>query len=417
MADIQRQIRQYRATHGVDMPQSMIDALIQGAAKTNADQATRRAALAQDASQFDRSLALKSEMFDTQEKRLKQAQESQQLMGGLGLAYKVGGDIWKNPTAKEKIKDLFGFGGTKVASADAPSPAGELASATFEGPITDYQGEGVADAGTAGGMTGDVAQIETPGYGETVTQFAGSTSADPYGETQGMFSASDAPVPGGAIDAGQDAVWDAAAGEWTGSATGTDGGIGGEIGGGLGGVAGAGGVSAGLTAGVGLLTGNFDLAKTADSGIAGAGGYLAAVGAGGGPVGIIAGAVAGTVISQVLGGGRVICTELNRQGLIDPKVYALDQEYTRSYLDADVIRGYLFWAQPIANGMRRSKLLTRIVRPIAHSWSYTMAATMRPGEYQPRRAGKLMLKYGVPLCRALGRYLRKREEEATAWTC
>jgi hypothetical protein len=183
-----------------------------------------------------------------------------------------------------------------------------------------------------------------------------------------------------------------------------------------------GGVGAAMSGVTDLLSGNdVDVGRMATGAAAGmagtaAGTWAAAelgaeLGSAAGPAGTVIGAAVGSLVSVVGNsiGGRVICTELNRQGLLPDDVYALDQAYTRENLDEDVIRGYLIWARPIALKMKTSPALTRMVLPIASAWSYTMASRMQPGKYKPRALGKFLLWAGVPACRLIGRVLRKRE--------
>lgn len=516
MAEIMRQIRQYRATHGVDMPQTMLNALIQGQAKANSAEATKRAALAQDQSQFQRAMSLKEDMAKKEQDYRGRALDAAMLTGGAGLAYKLGKEAWKNPDISGKVKDIFGFGGTKPMTAPNPAPKGydtngvdllkeqgadslgssgvsasqapapdisasapEVTS-TYQNPTsvastgmpgvsikgrpgqapspseapvpqgsfeipqvdaglgtagqnTDYTGaqktfggnefrtlsaneSDMANAGATLATAGDgIAQMEGQGYmGQVVDAIPDTGSMG--SEITKAVSPTEAPTPNWSIPENYEDIQSVVQGDYGGSS-------GMSLGGAEGGL-----LSGGLNA-IGQLatSGEINAGSLGDAVLGGAAGELAGSWAGaeigatmgsvGGPAGMVVGAVVGTVVSSIasaIGGGRVICTELNRQGLLDPNVYALDQEYTRQNLDDDVIRGYLVWAQPLANKMKTSPLLTKLVLPFARSWSYTMASRLRPLEYKPRTLGRFLLWAGVPACRLLGSFLRKRKE-ASAW--
>ena len=58
-------------------------------------------------------------------------------------------------------------------------------------------------------------------------------------------------------------------------------------------------------------------------------------------------------------GGSVICTELNRQGLISNEDYKIHWDYTIHKWNKDELKGYWLWAMPIAKKMKTNKLLTK----------------------------------------------------------
>jgi hypothetical protein len=100
--------------------------------------------------------------------------------------------------------------------------------------------------------------------------------------------------------------------------------------------------------------------------------------------------------------GSVLCTELNRQGLMPDDMYILDSMYGLT-LPADVIYGYHFWAIPVARAMRKSRVLTCILRPFILAWGKEMQARMVGGKGSA--FGRILLRLGVPFCRWLGRTL------------
>lgn len=121
----------------------------------------------------------------------------------------------------------------------------------------------------------------------------------------------------------------------------------------LGGAAGAGLASAAIT----LLQGG-GIAKAAKTGAGTAvgtavgsalGSYVPVVGTAVG--GFIGGAIGGAV------GGRVICTQLVKDGLISKEDQHLDMEFTFRALSHVHVRGYLFWARPYVEKMKKNPAL------------------------------------------------------------
>ena len=95
-------------------------------------------------------------------------------------------------------------------------------------------------------------------------------------------------------------------------------------------------------------------------------------------------------------GCTVICTELHRQGLISDDIYKADAAFGKS-LDDDTIRGYHLWGKPVARAMRKSPLLTWLIKPIVLSWARAMAGR------QNSLFWSVALKLGIPVCRFIGR--------------
>ena len=65
--------------------------------------------------------------------------------------------------------------------------------------------------------------------------------------------------------------------------------------------------------------------------------------------------------------GRIICTELYRQGLISREDYMLDLYYTSKHLTSQHTAGYWHFAVPAVKAMRRSKFWTAFWREIAYN--------------------------------------------------
>ena len=72
----------------------------------------------------------------------------------------------------------------------------------------------------------------------------------------------------------------------------------------------------------------------------------------GGPIGGFIGSTIGKVI-----GGRVICNELYRQGLMSKKQVILDYRFTRDYLTPTHVRGYHFYSIYAVKQMRKGKMV------------------------------------------------------------
>jgi hypothetical protein len=104
--------------------------------------------------------------------------------------------------------------------------------------------------------------------------------------------------------------------------------------------------------------------------------------------------------------GKVLCTELNRQGILPDDIYREDKK-ARKYYSIDIVNGYLFWGVPLARLMRRSKLITILVTPFAKSWAYHMAYLTGYLD-KDNVFGNLLETVGVPICRFIGKRLRKK---------
>lgn len=101
------------------------------------------------------------------------------------------------------------------------------------------------------------------------------------------------------------------------------------------------------------------------------------------------------------GGGKIVCTELNRQGYLPDEILAKDSECREKHIPFNVYTGYLTLFGPVVALMRRSKLFANIVRPFGVATAKEMASRVDPG-IRGNWLGKVMLKVGVPLCGAVG---------------
>jgi hypothetical protein len=97
-------------------------------------------------------------------------------------------------------------------------------------------------------------------------------------------------------------------------------------------------------------------------------------------------------------GGKIICTELHRQGLLSDEIMALDAAYGVK-LRAErphVYDGYVLWAKYVVLGMKKSKTFTFFVGKIATPWAENMA-------YNNNTLGKVLGFLGEGICGIIGR--------------
>jgi hypothetical protein len=109
-------------------------------------------------------------------------------------------------------------------------------------------------------------------------------------------------------------------------------------------------------------------------------------------------------------GGTVICTELHRQGLLPHDVYRADKRFGLKLMreDRDVIKGYHFWAKPVVKYMQKSKVFTYVVhKSVGEAWAKEMAVMGGLDGIGTLR-GKILVKFGIPVCRFIGKMLSKR---------
>ena len=110
-----------------------------------------------------------------------------------------------------------------------------------------------------------------------------------------------------------------------------------------------------------------------------------------------------TTTSKESGGGglTVLCGFLHTQGFIDNETYAADQKFGQSMSD-DVMDGYHYWAIPLTEKMRKSKVLTKILAPVILLWAREMKKRVT-GQGKGSLIGKVLMVVGIPLCGLLGR--------------
>lgn len=95
---------------------------------------------------------------------------------------------------------------------------------------------------------------------------------------------------------------------------------------------------------------------------------------------------------------------------MDDATWAADQAFGRRLRaeDPDALRGYHAWARPVVRTMKASPLVLRVVWFLSRPWAKEMARLSGVGNGS--RVGRLMLRLGLPACRAIGRCARRRAE-------
>ena len=118
----------------------------------------------------------------------------------------------------------------------------------------------------------------------------------------------------------------------------------------------------------------------------------------------------GTVVGGIIGGalgGRVICNELNKQGLITRKELINDYKFTRDYLSTKHVNGYHMWALWMVKQMRKGKYVkfwTHVVKHRANEIAYIYGEKDKP-DY----LGKLYRKIFEPVCWTLGLFCKETD--------
>ena len=125
-------------------------------------------------------------------------------------------------------------------------------------------------------------------------------------------------------------------------------------------------------------------------------------GAVGGPVGAFIG---GALFSAI--GGRVICNELVRQGVMDRRSVVLDYKFTRERLTPQHVNGYHVWAVHVVKRLRKGKgvkLWKHIASHRANEIAYIYGERDTP-DY----LGKVYRHIGEPACWLIGAFCKKTD--------
>lgn len=100
----------------------------------------------------------------------------------------------------------------------------------------------------------------------------------------------------------------------------------------------------------------------------------------------------------------VLCTALYHQGLLPECVYRADEAFGDHLekTDPDVVRGYQLWARPIARLMELNRTFAAGMSVLVLPWAHEIYGN-------PNWLGRFYLRFGVPLCRFMGRRKDRRE--------
>ena len=96
----------------------------------------------------------------------------------------------------------------------------------------------------------------------------------------------------------------------------------------------------------------------------------------------------------------VICTELVRQGMLDPELYAAGEDHFRKIPENTKI-GYWSWAVHVVSLMRRHEMLCWLLLPVVQS-RYEMITT---GRFKILGAATIYL--GQPICWLIGSVIKR----------
>jgi len=127
-------------------------------------------------------------------------------------------------------------------------------------------------------------------------------------------------------------------------------------------------------------------------------------------VGTYIGTAIGGPIGGFIGGmlgGRVICNELQRQGIMTRKQVVLDYRFTRDYLTPTHVNGYHIWAVWMVKQMRKGRLVnfwTHVAGHRANEIAYIYGDRDKP-DY----LGKVYRKILEPICWSIGFFCKKTD--------
>jgi len=126
------------------------------------------------------------------------------------------------------------------------------------------------------------------------------------------------------------------------------------------------------------------------------------------------GAAIGNMIAPGLGGfiggaigGRVICNELQRQGVMSRQDVLLDYRFTRDYLTPQHVNGYHVWAVHVVKQMRKGrgvKMWRHLAQHRANEIAYIYGKRDKP-DY----LGKIYRKILEPICWSVGFFCEKTD--------
>lgn len=112
------------------------------------------------------------------------------------------------------------------------------------------------------------------------------------------------------------------------------------------------------------------------------------------------------------GGGKVICTELCRNGAIEHEVWMADIRYSRENFSEQTMRGYHLWGVPYVKLMRKypsfAKLAEYPTRWFAEDIAYRMGVRSNPNY----KGWVLREVFFRPVCFGIGLFAKARDWQA-----
>jgi hypothetical protein len=108
-------------------------------------------------------------------------------------------------------------------------------------------------------------------------------------------------------------------------------------------------------------------------------------------------------------GGKVICTELCRNGVIEHNVWMADLAYSRKHFSEQTMRGYHAWGVPYVKLMRKSPLFAKLAeyptQAFAQDIAYRMGVVAKPN-YMGWALRELAFR---PVCWSIGVFAKARD--------
>jgi hypothetical protein len=114
----------------------------------------------------------------------------------------------------------------------------------------------------------------------------------------------------------------------------------------------------------------------------------------------------GGALGSILG-GRVICNELMRQGLLTRKQVVMDYKFTRDYLTPTHVNGYHIWAVWMVKQMRKGKYV-KFWKHVAGHRANEIAYIYGERD-KPDYLGKIYRKILEPTCWVVGAFCKKTD--------
>jgi hypothetical protein len=114
----------------------------------------------------------------------------------------------------------------------------------------------------------------------------------------------------------------------------------------------------------------------------------------------------GTLVGSILG-GRVICNELMRQGVMTREHVVLDYRFTRDYLTPTHVKGYHVWAVWMVKQMRKGRMVKLWAHVAGHRANEI--AHIYGKRDKPDYLGKVYRKILEPICWSIGLFCKQTD--------